>query len=74
MSTSINGAVEQTKILWQKKLFNRIGMAAVQKNEGESMIPKWKKSKLVGGRKIFLYFQKGIINKGGKKKQKFKSE
>lgn len=49
-------------------------MAAVQKNEGESMIPKWKKSKLVGGRKIFLYFQKGIINKGGKKKQKFKSE
>lgn len=34
------------------------------------MIPKWKKSKLVGGRKIFLYFQKGIINKRGKKSAK----
>lgn len=40
------------------------------------MIPKWKKSKLVGGGKIFLYFQQLIINKGEKKikKQEFRSE
>lgn len=65
MSTSTSGAVEQ-RYDGSASFFKRIGMAAVQKNEDESMIPKWKKSKLVGGRKIFLYFQKSSINKGQK--------
>lgn len=38
-------------------------MAAVQKNEGESMIPKWKKSKLVGGRKYFCTSKRAVLTK-----------
>lgn len=59
MPTSTNGAVEQ-RYGGTRSFFNRIGMAAVQKNEGESMIPKWKKSKLVGGRKYFCTSKRAV--------------
>lgn len=59
MPTSTTGAVEQ-RYGGIRSFFNRIGMATVQKSEGESMIPKWKKSKLVGGRKYFCTSKRAV--------------